>query len=100
MKVEPRQLEIRRCCRRVQSVEHQQCSHLEILTNTAASALVEEFLEALVPPTPYHGLSVISEVSVVNNSLTHLQWTRVVDRLPVVDPIAAARYFSRSRRMS
>jgi hypothetical protein len=42
VEVKARQIQVRSLCRRIKSVEHQQCSRLEIRPDPAASALFEK----------------------------------------------------------
>jgi hypothetical protein len=66
MEIESRNMEIRCHGRRVQRIEHQERSCLQVRTNPTAPAILEELLQALVPPRPYHGMSVNRWLSFVN----------------------------------
>ena len=70
MKIEPRNMEIRWHGRRVQRIEHQERSCLQVRTNPTAPAILEELFQALVPPRSYHSASVNRWLSVVNHELT------------------------------
>jgi hypothetical protein len=55
MEIESRDMEIRWHGRRVQRIEHQERSCLQVRTNPTAPAVFEE-LQAPVPLRPYHGM--------------------------------------------
>lgn len=77
VEVKARQIQVRSLCRRIESVEHQQCPRLEIRPDPATSALFEELAQALVLPGPDHLLNVNFQLSFVNPRLT-LVWSSLM----------------------
>jgi len=71
VKVKTREIEVRRLRRCIESIKHQQCTRLKILSNPATSPFFEQLAKALVLPRSDHSRNVYPRLSSVNLKLTN-----------------------------
>jgi len=70
MKVETRQIQVRRLTCRIQRIKNQQCPLLKIRSNPATPARLEELTQPFVLPGSYHIMNVNYRLSFVNGEFT------------------------------